>query len=289
MLFILFSYIYSNFSIVINLIQKCRLPVPFDFWAKSISSSAWYTSWAHQDSSPLFFSSFYFPCPPPSLLSQFPCCLPRERGRETSPISQLADCLSHPGESRLWSQLPASASKVEDSRSLRQVTKPCQTVAAGVLPSDSKSRVAVGLGEHPAPRSTPALRPNAGTYSVLPSQKREFVKRSFSLVVVFELHHQTTWICAAALLTCDRHIKPEGKEQGLEDKPFLRSLLSSPVFMGWRCDFVKLCPKISPGTGTHSASLSVSSRFAIAASLWSQGERVAHIRIRQDCFRPWGL
>lgn len=117
--------------------------------------------------------------------------------RETPSLSQLNDCLSLLGESRLLGQLPASTSKVEDNYPLcALVITSCQLVADGLFPVFHGQS---GPLHPPFPLPPPLWQTelrllNAVIFSIIPFSGKEFLKcRFFYLVLVFALHNQTTW------------------------------------------------------------------------------------------------
>lgn len=119
--------------------------------------------------------------------------------RETPSLSQLNDCLSLSEESRLLGQLPSSASKVEANCPLcALVITSCQMVADGVfLVFHGQSAPLHPPFPLPPPHWQTELRLlNVVIFSIIPFNGKDFLKsRCFYLVLVFELHNQTTWSC----------------------------------------------------------------------------------------------
>ena len=120
--------------------------------------------------------------------------------REAPSLSQLNDCLSLLGESRLLGQLPASASKVEDNCPLcALVITSCQMVADGVfLVFHGQSAPLHSTFPLPPPlRQTEHRLLNPVIFSIIPFNGKELLKGRFFfyLGLVSELHNQTTWCC----------------------------------------------------------------------------------------------
>lgn len=143
--------------------------------------------------------------------------------REAPSLSQLNDCLSLLGESRLLGQLPASASKVEDNCPLcALVITSCQMVADGVfLVFHGQSAPLHSTFPLPPPlRQTEHRLLNPVIFSIIPFNGKELLKGRFFFIWVWSLNYiiKPRGVVSAAVLTFNYHIKHEGRAPGPEEE-----------------------------------------------------------------------